>query len=95
MRVCWLPRVGSTRPLPHRAERLQLQVGQEEKMSEVEGEEGENDAKRESDISTAPETDDIVVKKKKVTRRQLCVSGLDTTKATRSRRSRSAKYAGG
>lgn len=33
-------------------------------MSEVEGEEGENDAKRESDVSTAPETDDIVIKKK-------------------------------
>lgn len=34
-------------------------------MSEVEGEEGENDAKRESDVSTAPETDDIGIKKKK------------------------------
>lgn len=33
-------------------------------MSEVEGEEGENDGKRESDVSAAPETDDIVIKKK-------------------------------
>lgn len=33
-------------------------------MSEVEGEEGENDAKRESDVSTAPENDHIVIKKK-------------------------------
>lgn len=65
MRVCWLPRVSSAPPLPHRAERLQLRVGKEEKMSEVIGEEGENDAKRESDVSTAPETDDIVIKKKK------------------------------
>lgn len=41
-------------------------------MSEVEGEEGENDAKRESDVSTAPETDDIVVKKKSNTSSVVC-----------------------
>ena len=33
--------------------------------------------------------------KKKVTQRQLCGCGLDTAKASRSRRSRSTKYAGG
>ena len=62
-------------------------------MSETEVEDSENNAEGESDITTSPETEDIV--EKKVTRRQLCGRGLDVAKATRSSRSRSAKYAGG
>ena len=50
-------------------------------------------AECESDITTSPETEDIV--EKKVRRRQLCGRGLDTAKMKRSRQSRSAKYAGG
>ena len=58
-------------------------------MSETEAEDRETIGERESDTLL----EDIV--DKKVTPRQLCGHGSVMAKATRSRRSRSAKYAGG
>ncbi len=66
-------------------------------MSEVEGEEGENNAERERDISAALEADDIVEKKGNTASVvwQWFGYGKSDNEQTKVCRRRSAKYASG